>query len=465
MRHILPQGFKRFVPLIAALDFLCFQLSLYLGYLLWINFPWHGNYQYFSDFVIVLWVLPPVAVLVFTVIQLYKPEMGVIGVQEQSLIFKGIWIAYASGFAISFFYRDVHFSRLAVFYSIFISIVLISIERYWVRRCFQWLCLKGIATRPALIYGAGYHGQRLHRWIKQSPQLGINVIGYLDDNTDHLQKLPEDLPVLGKSSDLEKFFEKQDIAMLFIAHRTIPEEEAREIFFLCRKYKVSCWAIPSLFEFHVERVELQNIGGIPLLGFRDHIASGSYIYVKRILDIVISLVLLTLMAPLMLVIAIVLKLTSKEELIFKQNRVGKNSKPFCMYKFRTLIAQKDDAISPELQKDGNKIDPFRHFLRVSGLDEVPQLFNVLKGEMSLVGPRPEMPFLVEKYGSLERERLTVDPGITGLWQISDDRKRLLIHENMDYDLYYMENMSFNLDLAILLKTFFAVLKRIFPFKK
>jgi len=102
---------------------------------------------------------------------------------------------------------------------------------------------------------------------------------------------------------------------------------------------------------------------------------------------------------------------------------------------------------------------------VSGLDEIPQLFNVLKGEMSLVGPRPEMPFLVEKYGPLEKERLTVQPGITGLWQISEDRKRLLIHENMDYDLYYMENMGFNLDLAILLKTFFAVFKRIYPAKK
>jgi lipopolysaccharide/colanic/teichoic acid biosynthesis glycosyltransferase len=120
-------------------------------------------------------------------------------------------------------------------------------------------------------------------------------------------------------------------------------------------------------------------------------------------------------------------------------------------------------ISPELlaASPATPLHPFQRFLRRSGLDEIPQIINVLKGDMSMIGPRPEMPFIVKGYGSLERERLTVKPGITGLWQISEDRKRLLIHENMDYDLYYIEHLSFNLDLAILMQTVFVVLKRLF----
>lgn len=133
-----------------------------------------------------------------------------------------------------------------------------------------------------------------------------------------------------------------------------------------------------------------------------------------------------------------------------------------MLKFRTLRpASRKDEVSPELQKGSKKLNPFFALLRRTGLDELPQLINVLRGEMSIVGPRPEMPFIVDKYGPLERERLNIKPGITGLWQISKERKKLFIHENMDYDLYYVEHLSFNLDLAILVKTIWTVLSRIF----
>lgn len=462
MNQIIPPRIKWFGPLALLFDFAAFQLSLLVGYWLWIAFPWHHNYQLFSDFSGILWILPPIGVVVFASIDLYKPDMGVIGVREQSLIFKGIWIIYFLTFTITFFYRGVYFSRLAIFYSIFIAIVLISTERHLLRRFTQWLCQRGIAVHNALIYGAGYHGQRLNRWIEQSPQLGIHVQGYLDDQVAQLVKVPVFPPVLGGFDRLKQLASEKHITMLFIAHRGLPEKKVQEIFYLCRRLGVRCWAIPSLFQFHVERVELQNIGGIPLLGFREVFAGYTYVVAKRILDLFVSIIIMILLTPLFLLIAAILRLTSDEPIFFVQLRVGKDGKKFEMYKFRTLRSNfGQEKISPELLKDGKKIDPFRNFLRVSGLDEIPQLFNVLKGEMSLVGPRPEMPFLVEKYGSLEKERLSVQPGITGLWQISDDRKRLLIHENMDYDLYYMENMSFNLDLAILLKTFFAVLKRIF----
>ena len=463
MKHLPARTFNSFTILIAFLDFVCLVSALLLGYWFWVTFPWHGNYQPFYAYSLILWILPPLGVVVFKLVGLYKPEMGVIGVQEQSLIFKAIWILYVVGFAISFFYRGVHFSRLAVFYSVFIAIALVSIERFLARRSFEWLNRRGIGVRQALIYGAGHYGQRLERWIRQSPKLGIRVIGYLDDGIENLVKKPETPAWMGPLKNLKKLAQSKDVSLLFVAHRNLTETKVIEIFQLCRDLDIQCWTIPSLYQFHIERAEMQNIGGIPLVSFRQGFVRRSYELAKRILDIFLAVILLLLTSPLFLIIAVGLRISSPQNSVFfKQTRIGQGGKKFTIYKFRTLKrGHKKDDISPELQKMKKLTTPWGLFLRKSGFDELPQLINVLKGEMSIVGPRPEMMFLVEKYGPLEKERLTVKPGITGLWQISEDRKRLLIHENMDYDLYYVEHFSFNLDLAILIKTFWTVLKRIF----
>ncbi|MBN1687855.1 MAG: exopolysaccharide biosynthesis polyprenyl glycosylphosphotransferase [Candidatus Omnitrophica bacterium] len=447
--------------LMMAADFVCFQASLVIGYWFWITFPWHGNWQYFSDFLPIVWALPVVALIVFQAIGLYKPEMGVIGVEEQSLIFKGIWSIYFFVFAVSFFYRESEFSRLATFYSMFVSLWVISIERFAMRHLFAWFNRQGIANRHALIYGAGYHGQRLERWIHQSPKLGIRVLGFLDDDISKLVKKPDNLPVFGDLKELKKLKKKREASILFIAHRGLKEHEIIEVYQLCRELEIECWSIPSLYQFHIERAELQNIGGIPLVSFRKGFVRSSYMVTKRVLDILIASTLLFLLSPILLAIWVSLRIDSKQSPIFRQVRIGQDHRKFTMFKFRTLKSgTKEHEISPELSKKSKIINPFAGLLRKSGLDELPQLVNVIQGDMSLVGPRPEMPFLVEKYGPLERERLTVKPGMTGLWQISDDRKRLLIHENMDYDLYYLEHLSFNLDLAIIVKTCMVIAKRL-----
>ncbi len=462
MKNFEQNRYRLLKVFVGCLDFLCFQAALLVGFWLWISFPWHGNYQYFSDYSLILWILPPIAIVVFNAVGLYEPEMGVIGVQEQSLIFKAVWIVYFIVFAASFFYREVSFSRLATFYSIFIALFFLSLARLFIRALFSWLNRKGIASRYAFIFGAGYHGQRLERWIRQSPQLGIQVVGFLDNDVEKLTKKPEAPAYLGPLSDLKSLAEANKISLLFIAHRQLNEEQIVDIFQRCRDLGIQCWAIPSLYRFRVEKVQLRNIGGIPLVGFREAFSRRSYIVVKRGLDIIIGSLLLLIALPLMGAIAIGIYVTAGQPIFFKQTRVGIHGKKFVMYKFRTLKQRKKDELSPELQKDAAPAYlPMGKILRRTGLDELPQLINVLGGEMSLVGPRPEMPFLVEKYDFLERERLTVKPGITGLWQVSEDRKRLLIHENMDYDLYYIEHLSFNLDLAILAKTFTTIVKRLF----
>lgn len=451
---------------VVLLDFLCFQLSLVIGYWLWIAYPWHGNYQSFAAFALILWILPPTAVFVFKAVGLYKPEMGVMGVQEQSLIFNGVWLVYVMIFAMSFFYRGVSFSRLATFYSFFISLILISFERYLIRQCFEWLYQKEIGVRYAVIYGAGHQGQRLERWIRQSPKLGIRVAGFLDDDTDRLTKKPEALPLLGGIAEIGRIAAEQKASLLFVAHRGLEETRILDIFQHCREHGIECWVIPSLYRFHVERIRFMNIGGIPLVGFSESFSWRSYFFIKRILDVILSAGFFVFLLPVALAITLLIRMTSKDQdVFFKQVRVGLRGKPFTMYKFRTLSKNySQSGISPELGAEAGSITPFAAFLRRSGLDEIPQLWNVLKGDMSLIGPRPEMPFITEHYGPLEKERLTIRPGITGLWQISDDRKRLMIHENMDYDLYYVENLSFSLDLAIMLKTVLIIVRRMFAVK-
>lgn len=450
--------------IVVAFDFISFQVSLAIGYLLWVRIPWHGNWQYFTEFSTVMWILPPLAIIVFKAIGLYKPGMGVIGVQEQSLIFKGIWIIYFFLFAFTFFYRDIDFSRLATLYSMVVALFVVSTERYFLRHFFSYLNRKGIANRKAVVYGAGYHGVRLERWIRQTPQLGIKVLGYLEDNQETLNKIPKNPPIIGSFSDIGRLVEEENVSILFVAHQALTDERMVELIQIAAQLKINCWVIPSLYKFHIERVEVQHIGGIPLLGFKQRFVRRSYEFIKYVIDWFVACSLIVFSAPLWLTVGLTVWITSGAPIFFQQTRIGKNHKRFRIYKFRTMKkGRQKDAISPELQKGakGSKLTPLGGFLRKTGLDEIPQLINVVRGEMSMVGPRPEMPFLVNRYGPLERERLTVRPGITGLWQISDDRKRLLIHENMDYDLYYVENMGFNLDLAILVKTAMAILKRVF----
>lgn len=455
---------KRFLLLfvrnfsVAFFDYLAMSGALLIGYWLWVAFPWHGNYQPLSAYAWLVVLLPIVGIWIFYSVGLYKPETGIMGVEEQSLIFKAIWILYAGGFALTFFYREITFSRLATLYSVFIAIALVSIERFLIRHYSSWLNQKDFGARNVLIYGAGHQGQRLERWIRQSPNLGLKVLGYLDDDIETLVKVPTQPPILGGFEDLAHFVKNRGAEMLVIAHKNLEDEDIVGIFQSCRELGIQCWLIPSLYEFHVEHARLLHIGGIPLVGFREGVAKGPYLLIKRILDLVGVSLLVVLCMPLFIAIYITLKVSSKEPVFFKQIRVGKDGKKFTMIKFRTLKST-GDAVSPELKGESQFL-PFGKFLRQSGLDELPQLFLVLKGDMSLIGPRPEMPFIVEQYGPLEKERLTVKPGITGLWQISEDRKKILIHENMDYDLYYIERISFNLDFAILIKTIFTVLNRI-----
>jgi len=180
---------------------------------------------------------------------------------------------------------------------------------------------------------------------------------------------------------------------------------------------------------------------------------------KRSMDVAGSCVLLVALAPFLALVALLVKLDSRGPAIFRQKRIGKDGAPFELWKFRSMRADAPPYERSPASTSDPRLTRLGRGLRRLSIDELPQLVNVLKGEMSLVGPRPEMPFIVEKYGALERQRLRVKPGITGLWQISPARA-MPIHENVEYDLFYIEHSSFFLDCSILLRTITAVVRGI-----
>ncbi|MCX6761356.1 MAG: sugar transferase [Candidatus Moranbacteria bacterium] len=190
--------------------------------------------------------------------------------------------------------------------------------------------------------------------------------------------------------------------------------------------------------------------------------SSTSTFLKRAIDVVLSFAILAFSAPFLVIIAIVIKLSRYGTIIFSQKRVGQNGEIFRLYKFRTLYDNADPyAITPTKDSDP-RITPVGKFLRDTGLDELPQLINVLRGEMSIVGPRPEMEFIVRNYSLFEKTRLLVKPGVTGLWQLHADRTKP-IHENLDYDLHYIENYSLFLDFTLIMETALFILKKIIKF--
>jgi len=250
------------------------------------------------------------------------------------------------------------------------------------------------------------------------------------------------------------------IDMIYIALPSASFDRNQKLVEQCNQEGIDYAIVPNAYEKFIQQVELFEIGGIPILHRKPNGAGNFYyIFLKRVLDFAFATALITLFSPLILILGAMIKLDSKGPVIFKQKRVGLKGKEFTFYKFRTMYIEAPKyARSPDAKNDP-RVTKVGRWLRRTSLDEMPQLFNVFRGDMSMVGPRPEMPFIVDTYTSLERQRLEAKPGITGVWQISAVRGEP-IHANIEYDLFYLHNRSLLLDLAILVKTGLSVIRGI-----
>ena len=374
---------------------------------------------------------------------------------------KAVTISLFSLMALTFLYReDFTYSRRMLAWSWLISIILVTLSRRVLDRLELKSWKKNKEPRKILLLGGGEMARRLLRNFSDNPRWGANVIGVLRFNDGPLSEDVSELPVLGMVDEFEDVLRVHPVDEVIITRLDLPHPRIMEIILLCEKNLIGVKLVPDVFSIMTSQVEVVNLDGVPLLGLRTlPLHSAWNRFVKRLFDLIGASVGLILTLPILLVCAAAIKLTSRGPVLFKQERMGENGEKINIYKLRTMPVDAEKESGPVLPtRDDPRATPLGRFLRRFSLDELPQLWNVIRGEMSLVGPRPERPVFVEQFKeSIPRymSRHLVKSGLTGWAQVNGLRGDTSIKMRVKYDMYYLENWSLLLDIKIVLLTLFS----------
>ena len=361
-----------------------------------------------------------------------------------------------------FSFREV--SRLLVIYFGILNFVMLLIGRFAMTQRLKAIH-HSLNGGSVLIVGASENGQFLAKSMISSQHNGIKVIGFLDDKPSTASDLPA--PIIGTLADLERTVQVKRVDVVIIALSEHCSGDLDNLVFRLDGLPVRVYIVPDLSRLSLVSTQIDTIGNLVVIGIREPVIKGHRRVAKRILDLALSSIALAFTWPILFAIAAAVKLDSPGPALYVARRTGENGKLFSMFKFRTMVVDAEklqDAVT-RVDKEGRPVykiedDPrvtrVGKFLRRTSLDELPQLINVFRGEMSLVGPRPEQPFITKTYDHWQWQRLSVPPGVTGLWQISG-RSDLPMHLNTQYDIFYVRNYSTMLDLKILYRTINIVL--------
>ena len=344
---------------------------------------------------------------------------------------------------------------LLIFGCIFLIMV---VQRSLMFKLLNYLHAKGLGNTKVAIFGTGDMALQLEKKLRLFPTLGYHFIGFLDNDADMHGRTKRGYPVFGGLDDLDEITTTHDIRRVFVAMPQLEESELLSICDSLTDLEIEHQVLPRLYNFFKKSYTVENLDSLPLLTSPERRRTRLvYTFAKRLMDLAITSPGILLIMPLLFLTAALVRLTSKGPALFQQYRIGKGGHAFRMYKFRSMYVDMcGDAPMPTSSHDP-RITPFGKFMRHTSLDDLPQLWNVIKGDMSLVGPRPEQSFIVKEYSDIDKRRLTVKPGATGLWQVSNARARP-IKEYFDYDIYYVENQSIFLDITIFILTIFTLLK-------
>lgn len=448
---------KIFPLLLMLLDVLIFAVIWLATYYLrrYLNpyFPLVINpidsYLYSLPILLIIWL--PAA----TYYGLYSFRRKLSGLAQLKSVFKTGLVGFIGMMALAFLFKHLELGRSIIILSaLFISIYL-HISRTILNSYKKALLNKGIGQSRTLIVGAGEAGKKVGKQMSARDSDYL-LLGFVDDDPAKQHQAIDGIPVLGSTRELLKIIKDQDIEEVFLAIPSLPHSKLLNLIVQCEGSGVEFKLVSNILEVITSQVKIDEVDEVPVIEIRNGHFSPWQSFMKRVMDMAISSVLLLLLLVPALIIALIIKLDSKGPIIFKQHRVGKDSKPFRLYKFRTMHKETNPYEEAPTNPEDPRITGVGSFLRHTSLDEIPQLFNVLKGDMSMVGPRPEMPFIVERYQEWQKRRLDVKPGITGLWQVAG-RKRLPLYLHLEYDFYYIRNQSLLLDIIILLKTIPSVL--------
>jgi len=426
-----------------------------------------GRPNSLSDYLVVLFVAVP---LWCGMLYLY----GMYHSMRTRTIPEIVWIILKSSFFailvfgfIVFLFELEFVSRM--FFVLFVTAVFIFIllEKVVVFSAAHNLRKRGYNYRRILIVGKGRRAAEFINRIKNRPEWGIEIIGAVDDEPGRKIADFKDVKIIGTLKDLPQILHKQAVDEVVFVVPRLRLNYIENAIYVCEIEGIKATIVVDLFDLKIARAHQTEIDGIPLLTFETTVAKEWQLFIKRGIDIILSGLGIIILTPLFLIVTILIKLSSSGPLLFEQERLGLNGRKFILYKFRTMYkkAQENltninvfnDMNNPTFKKKKIKyITPMGRILRKFSIDELPQLFNVFAGHMSLIGPRPSVPEEVKQYKPWQRRRLSMRPGLTCLWQIKG-RNKLSFNEWMKLDLEYLDNWSLRLDFEIMMKTIPVVL--------
>lgn len=412
----------------------------------------------FSEYMTALFFIIPLIIIMYWAVGLYRSNRMRGRRSEISNVFLVNILGYLLVILALFMTRRMHWSRsmLAAFFAL--NAFTDSLIRLLIREVIKKLRRDGRFVRNILLVGYSRAAEEYIDRVKANPQWGLNIRGILDDRVEAGTEYKK-IKVLGRIDNLMIILPENHLDEIAITLGLSEYYRLETIVTLCEKSGVHTKFIPDYNNIIPTKPYTEDILGLPVINIRYvPLTNTFYAAIKRLMDIVGSLLCIVLFSPVMIVFGALVKITSPGPLIYRQERVGLRNKPFMMYKFRSMVVQEESSEKKKWTvRDDPRVTAIGRFMRKTSIDELPQLFNVLKGDMSLVGPRPERPYFVEKFQEeIPRYMIKhqVRPGMTGWAQIHGYRGDTSIRKRIDYDLYYIENWTIGLDIKILFLTVF-----------
>ncbi len=442
-----------------AIDCLLIFLSIMASYYIYVSFD-IGRGQRFDHpaFFAYSLLITAFCILVLEFMRLYNISGSFLYVREIKIIIKGLLVCFVL-VNLMMVLRAMTIplvSRFVMIMALVLAVISMTVFRFF------YLFLSGRFINGYInVIAVGYNDdcQRFINTVLRHKVYGYRLLGIVDnEKRDGLTGSDGIRPgiaieYLGDMSRLGELAENTDAFFVF---PPLEEKERHFIDEIANKNNAQVYWYPENGINLFYNVDFFYIGENPFLKKLKTRLPFYYKPLKRLMDIILSLLIIIILMPFFIVLMILIKLSSRGPVFFRQKRTGKDGKPFFIYKFRTMKKEAPRYAKSPLDREDPRITGIGRFLRKFSFDEFPQLINVLEGKMSLVGPRPEMPFIVKRYSNFERLRLSVKPGLTGIWQISSERQRP-IHYSIEYDIFYIYNRSLTLDSAILLETFLFLL--------
>ncbi len=452
--------------LLLLIDFLMINLAWFVYSYIRLQTGWF-NLIIAPEFFIPMLVIYFYWLLIFTFVGMYRTWFASSRFDEISTLFKatffGVFLLFFLIFVDDYMHNVATATRILIFIYWGLFLLFVGSGRIFIRSVQRNLLIKGIGRRNGLIIGYNFRGREVVDSICNAPALGIDIRAFVAVRNENIGKDYNGIKVEGTTNHLIELIEKHNAKEIIIALEKEDHDVLVDVISRTEGKNLNLKIVPDLYEILSGQARTSQIYGIPLIDIMPELMPEWEKKLKRLMDISISFLILIVSSPIIILTAIAIKIDSEGPVLFKQERLGQNGKPFNVYKFRSMIKDAEKYTGPVWsQKDDPRVTRMGRFVRRVRIDEIPQMFNVLKGEMSLVGPRPERAFFVEKLSQeipYYKRRLKVRPGVTGWAQIKHKYDESIedVKIKLRYDLFYIENMSIRMDFKILLRTVFVVL--------